>query len=291
MVKNVSFLYSGKDGQLGLCFSQLGPYAKEHDIELIGLGRKELDITDVDQVKRALNIHKPQVFFNFAAYTQVDLAESEPEKAGLVNCLGPAILAQECKKRNILLVHISTDYVFDGTKSGPYTVEDEPNPINVYGKTKLEGERAIAENTDEYLIIRTSWVFSRHGQNFFKTMIRLGKEKDELSIVDDQRGGPTYAPHLARFSFELALKTMQEKKGWGLYHFSGSPFVSWYEFAQAIFIADGKRAPKLNRVTSDKFITKASRPKNSCLQNNLNLSNNLWKEGIQEILEYQSPED
>lgn len=284
MINNLRFLYSGKDGQLGLCFSELAPYAKEHGVEIQGLSRADLDITNLEQIIKALDTYKPDVFFNFAAYTQVDLAETEPEKAKLINSDGPTLLAIECKKRKIPLIHISTDYVFDGAKPEPYTINDQPNPINIYGKTKLSGERGIIDNIDEYLIIRTSWVFSRHGQNFLKTMVRLGKEKEELSIIDDQRGGPTYAPDLARFIFDLALASLENKKGWGLYHYSGLPYVSWYEFAQKIFEYILPPTPSLKRVSSLQYSSKANRPNNSCLMSNHSFGSSHWEKGIQDVL-------
>ena len=228
----MKILITGADGQLGRC---LQDKLQETDYEVVALNRKSMDITDSTAVKDVFEQHKPDVVINAAAYTAVDKAESEPELAFAVNETGPKNLATECNKHHIPIIHISTDYVFDGTKPTPYVETDKTNPQTVYGKSKLAGESAVKANTDRYFIIRTSWVFSEYGNNFVKTMLRIADNKT-LSIVNDQFGGPTCAGDLAKAIIKIVESIRSEKMiNWGIYHLSGFPYTNWYEFACVIF--------------------------------------------------------
>jgi dTDP-4-dehydrorhamnose reductase len=187
-------LITGKNGQVGWELQRvLAPLG-----EVIAIDRKEMDLANPDAIRARIREIKPDIIVNAAAYTAVDKAESEPDLALAVNGIAPGILAEEAKRLGALLVHYSTDYVFDGTKSSPYAEEDSPNPLNVYGKTKLAGERAIAASGADYLILRTSWVYSARGKNFMLTILRLARERDELRIVDDQVGAPTSSIAIAQ---------------------------------------------------------------------------------------------
>lgn len=196
------------------------------------LGHSELDITQPRSIEQALDLYRPDVLINAAAYTAVDKAESEPELARLVNGIAPGLLAQACASRGIGLLHVSTDYVFDGQAATPYAEDAPTGPVSAYGRSKLEGEQAILSALPSAVVLRTSWVFSQFGNNFLKTMLRLGAERAELGIVADQVGGPTYAPHIARVLLDLAARP--DAPG-GIYHFAGEPAVSWHDFAAEIF--------------------------------------------------------
>ncbi|RLM07186.1 dTDP-4-dehydrorhamnose reductase [Gibbsiella quercinecans] len=255
-------LLTGSKGQLGSCFQDRLPagwdvWATDSDT---------LDITDLDKVKQAVAQYQPNVIVNAAAYTAVDKAETEPELAALINATGPKNLALAVKEVGARLVHVSTDYVFDGKVTTPYVETDATNPLGVYGWTKLDGELAVAEVLPEAIIIRTAWVFSEYGNNFVKTMLRLAKDRDTLGIVADQRGCPTYAGDIAQAIIDLLQK---EAEG-GIYHFCGDKEVAWNEFAEAIFAAalkQGKlaRVPRVNAITTEQYPTPAQRPAFSVL--------------------------
>ena len=247
-------------------------------LELIPLSHQELDITQAGSIALALKQHRPDVVINTAAYTAVDKAESEPETAHLINGIAPGLLAAACAERGIALIHVSTDYVFDGLASQPYA-EDAPTcPASIYGQSKLAGEQAVLAALPSSIILRTSWVFSQFGNNFLKTMLRLGRERTELSIVDDQIGGPSYAPHIAQVLLQLAERLCESKQDTGkrqspsgIYHFAGQPSVSWYGFAQEIFDQAVKldllaQAPRLNAISTSQYPTPAKRPAQSSLQ-------------------------
>ncbi|MCW8276824.1 dTDP-4-dehydrorhamnose reductase [Pseudomonas sp. PCH199] len=237
--------------------------------ELIVPGRDQLDLTQPEQIRQQVRNLRPDLIINAAAHTAVDLAEREPQTAFAINALAPGIFAEEAFALGIPLIHYSTDYVFDGRKVGPYTEEDTPNPLGVYGKSKLAGERAITAVQGKYLILRTSWVYSTHGRNFLLTMQRLLQEKPELRIVTDQIGAPTWAGTIANST--LALIERWQAGGpatWGTYHLTAKGETSWFGFAQAICEAlrqQGKPCAKLLPIPSSEYPTPAARPLNSCL--------------------------
>ncbi|WP_233979691.1 dTDP-4-dehydrorhamnose reductase [Pectobacterium versatile] len=255
-------LLTGANGQLGRCFQDRLPA----EWEILATDSAELDITEIEHVERTVKQFKPDAIVNAAAYTAVDKAESEPELAAKINVTGPENLAIVASKQGIRLVHVSTDYVFDGNATEPYREDSATNPLSVYGKTKLAGEQAVAKASSEAIIVRTAWVFSEYGNNFVKTMLRLGKERDALSIVSDQRGCPTYAGDLAQAIISLLEKNAEG----GIYHYCGDKEVSWYEFAQSIFLAalnQGvlEKIPQLNPIRTEQYPTPAHRPANSSL--------------------------
>jgi len=262
---SVRILVTGVNGQVGRAIMAL---KDEYPFELIPISRADWDMAkEPEKATELIEKHQPAIVINPAAYTNVDGAEDDQESAFTVNATAVGELAKACKKANIPMLHVSTDYVFDGTKETPYTEDDPINPINVYGKSKAEGERRVREVLNAHIILRTSWVFSEAGKNFVTTMRRLGKERDELKIVDDQRGGPTSADCIANVLTGIASQYLKgEEIPWGTYHYAGSPVVSWYEFAEAIFEAEAEyHRPKLIPCASTEYPTKAQRPKNSAL--------------------------
>lgn len=250
-------LLTGAQGQLGHCFRDIFP----SNWKLIALNHLQFDITDYSVVDRLLTIYKPEIIVNTAAYTAVDNAEIEQELAYKVNVLGSKNLAIASNKHNVRLFHISTDYVFDGNKKTPYLETDFTNPINIYGKTKRDGELVILENDPSAIIIRTSWLFSEYNNNFVKTMLKLAIEKNEITIVDDQLGNPTYAGDLAKAILDLFKKEIDG----GIYHYCGNVSTTWYLFAKEIFDIALKQGllshiPKISPIHSKDYNTKASRP-------------------------------
>jgi len=241
--------------------------------EVLAHDRNSVDLAIPDQVRAIVRETSPEIILNAAAYTAVDRAESEPELAMAVNGHAPGILAEEALRAGSLLVHYSTDYVFDGSKTKPWSEADTPHPLNVYGASKLAGEEAIQQVGGKYLIFRTSWVYGPHGNNFLRTMLRLGRERDQLSIVDDQYGAPTSSTELARSTRVVvgAVLANQNDTGWeGLYHMTCSGCVSWFGFAKAIFARSAEqleRAPALKAIAASDFHAKAKRPANSVLSN------------------------
>jgi dTDP-4-dehydrorhamnose reductase len=244
--------------------------------EIIGRDRDTVDIAAEDQVRAMVRETSPDLILNAAAYTAVDRAESEREIAMAINAQAPRVLAEEALSRNILLVHYSTDYVFDGSKKGPWTEADEPNPLSVYGESKLAGEVAIREVGGKTLTFRTSWVYGPHGNNFLLTMLRLGRERDRLTIVDDQFGGPTTSIELADVTRTIADAVLSGKYGppdeWaGLYHMTCQGSTTWCGLARAIFSRTenllGFRGPEVDAISSDRYVTAAKRPRNSVLSN------------------------
>jgi dTDP-4-dehydrorhamnose reductase len=244
--------------------------------EIIARDRDTVDLADPDQVRAMVRAAAPDIILNAAAYTAVDRAESELEQAMAVNAKAPGILAEEALRAGALVVHYSTDYVFDGSKESPWIETDKPNPLNVYGASKLAGEEAIQQVGGKYLIFRTSWVYGPHGQNFLLTMLRLGRERESLNIVDDQVGAPTSSIELADATRAIVSGVLAGRFGdasnWaGLYHMTNSGSVSWCVFARAIFeranaLLDGKM-PTVNPIPSSEYPTPARRPKNSVISN------------------------
>jgi len=263
-------LVLGCKGQLGLCLSdQLENTAHE----AIYASRDHLDITDFDATKSQIFETSPDVVINAAAYTAVDKAEEDQEAANLINHLAVANIAVACYELDCWLIHISTDYVFDGSSNVPYKEDDQTNPQGVYGETKLKGEQAIQSSGCRHIIIRTAWVFSEYGNNFLKTMLRLGAELSELRIVGDQIGCPTYAQDIAR-AITMILESLKSKEVSScLYHFSGNFCCSWAEFAQAIFDEALKleviaSKPNVVAISTKEFPTLAKRPARSELSSN-----------------------
>ena len=259
-------LIAGKNGQLGKSIHKLVANTEQTN-DFVFVGREELDLSGADNIISYFNQNNFDIIVNCAAHTVVDKAEEEAVLANQINHLAVAQLAQIAKTQQAKLIHVSTDYVFDGESDKPYTETDETNPINVYGKTKLAGEKALQEiMPTNAIIIRTSWVYSEYGNNFVKTMLRLGKERDELNVVSDQIGSPTYATDLAN----AILDTMQNKafKEVGqetqVYHYSNMGEISWYEFAKEIFELSGIQC-SVSPITTEQYPTPAKRPKNTLM--------------------------
>ncbi len=263
-------LVTGANGQLGQAIQSI--VENYPSIDFVFCSSNDLDITNSDNCKNVFEKHKPQFCINTAAYTAVDKAESEPEKAYLINVIGAKNLAEVCKKQNTILLHISTDFVFDGdnrvTSSGveiPYTEIAIPNPTGVYGQTKLDGEIAIQNTWNKHFVIRTSWVYSQFGNNFMKTMLRLGNEKDELSVVSDQIGTPTNAVDLAEVLLNIIQYCQTEPvEVFGIYNFSNEGQCSWFDFANEIFRLNNIQI-NLKPIPTPAYPTPAKRPKYSVL--------------------------
>ena len=256
-------LVPGKTGQVGSeLLGALAPLG-----EVIALDRGQMDLTNADSIRKAIREAKPGIIVNAAGYTTVDKAEAEPDLAMQVNGVAPGIMAEEAKRIGAILVHYSTDYVFDGERDQPYTEDDTPNPVNIYGKTKLAGERAIEAVGGAYLILRTSWVYSARGTNFVLTILRLARERNELSVVDDQAGSPTWARALAQSTADLLRRTGLIPSHSGVYHLSATGHTSRYEFARAIIrimrelsgIVDGWASVK--PIASEHYPLPARRPR------------------------------
>ena len=263
---------TGADGQVGRAL--LSQFA--NTAELIACNRQSLDLSNLDQIRARIREARPEIIINAGAYTAVDRAESERDLAMTINGQAPGILAEEAKQIGALLIHYSTDYVFDGSKAGPWLEDDLTNPLSVYGASKLLGEEAIRAAGGRYLIFRTSWVYAPEGKNFLLTMLRLGRERDSLNVVDDQIGAPTTAAELARATDEIATDILNSKFGpesnWaGTYHMTCSGAVSWCGFVRAIFerapeLLGGKK-PVVNPIKTSEYPTPAKRPLNSVLSN------------------------
>lgn len=258
-------LVTGASGQLGQALRAIAPdYGK---IAFHFLNSAQANITQKAQLQTVFNTIQPDFCINAAAYTAVDKAESEPEKAQLINVQGAKNLAEVCAESNCTLIHISTDFVFDGNQSVPYKESDPTNPQGVYGRTKREGEQAIESILKQYLIIRTSWLYSEFGNNFMKTMIRLGNEKTSLNVVNDQIGTPTNATDLAETIVKIMEFQSQDptpENQFGTYHFSNEGIASWFDFAKAIF-EKNDIAIDLQPISTSDYPTPAKRPKYSVL--------------------------
>ncbi|MDD1782490.1 dTDP-4-dehydrorhamnose reductase [Enterovibrio sp. ZSDZ35] len=267
----MKLLITGSLGQVGRCLvEQLNSMT---DVEFLALDREELDITDETAVSAVVTSFSPDVIINAAAHTAVDKAEEEIALSYAINRDGPANLAKAADKVGAAMLHISTDYVFAGNKDGEYVESDETGPQGVYGESKLAGEIAVAQACERHIILRTAWVFSEHGGNFVKSMLRLAQSRDTLGIVADQFGGPTYAGDIASALLHIAVAiTKENHTGFGIYHYSGMPHVSWYDFANTIF-AEAKQqgvlttAMTVNPISTADYPTPAKRPANSKLNN------------------------
>ena len=254
-------LITGANGQVGQALIE---NAQQHNIDALAYSKETLDISSETMVAVTLNRYQPDVVINAAAYTNVEQAESSPDLAKAINEDAVGILARACDALNIPLLHISTDYVFDGKKQTPYLETDETAPLSVYGATKLAGEKQLMAFSKKHIILRTSWVFSATGDNFVKTMLRLFRERTEVSVVNDQCGGPTSADAIAKALLKIAMRALEpDFNDWGVYHFSGEPAVSWFDFACAIREACAPEFLKLQQllpIPSTAFPTKATRP-------------------------------
>ncbi len=282
----------GANGQLG---SELLKKGDATDFEIIPLDLPLFDITKCSQVKSIVRKTGASMVINASAHTAVDRAEFEEELAVDINRDGPEYLACACKEAGIPLIHVSTDYVFDGAKMGAYSENDPVCPLGVYGKTKAAGEKKVRENLDRHIILRTAWLYGVDGQNFVKTMLRLGKEKSQINVVSDQVGCPTYAADLANAILEIAA---QIRNGiadcWGTYHYCGKGETSWHGFAEKIFELAGRRIPvkvmKVMPVTTGEYPTPAKRPARSVLDCSLinkkfGICARPWQESLEHMLD------
>lgn len=255
-------LVFGITGQVGNALARSGGAL------IIPVGRADADLSDPGAIRRVIAATDADAVVNAAAYTAVDKAESEPALAQAVNAVAPGAMAEACAARTLPFVHLSTDYVFDGTKAGPYLEDDPVAPVSVYGATKEAGERAVRAAGGRSVVLRTSWVFSDHGANFVKTMLRLADSRPELRVVDDQTGGPTAAADIAAAVGRIAAALRDGAPG-GIYNFSGVPATTWHGFATAIFATrralTGAAAPVIHPITTAEFPTPARRPRNSVL--------------------------
>jgi dTDP-4-dehydrorhamnose reductase len=280
----LKILLLGRNGQVGWELERaLAPLG-----EVKAFDRAGLDLADAPRLAAAVRTLQPEVIVNAAAYTAVDKAESERDAAFAVNATGPRVLAEEAKRIGALLVHYSTDYVFDGAKGSPYVEDDTPNPINVYGASKLAGEEAIRKTGCRHLILRTSWVYGPRGKNFMLTMLRLARERPELRVVDDQIGAPTSSLEIARATAAMLARAMQPPELTGLYHLAASGETSWCGFTRAIF-AQARIATPVQPIPTEEYPTPARRPKNSrldCsrLRDTFGVALAPWEEGLAEAL-------
>lgn len=260
----MKILVVGKDGQVARALREAG------GPEIIALGRPELDLEDAATFAPALRMHAPDLVACVGAYTAVDLAQSEPEKAHRINSEGPGALAQLCARENLPFVHVSTDYVFDGTKAGAYCETDAIAPQSVYGLSKAEGEARVAQAGPRHVIVRTAWVFDASGKNFVRTMLRLARTRPRIGVVADQFGGPTYAPHIAEGIICIARAILRDERPelFGIFHMSAEGSCSWADFAEAIFAqsaARGGPSAIVDRISTADYPTPAKRPGNSRL--------------------------
>ena len=285
-------LLTGANGQVGWELSNRGA---KRGLEILALDRSALDITDQVSVSEEVNRPGVSLVVNAAGYTAVDEAESEPDLAFAVNRDGPADLASACGKAGIPLVHISTDYVFDGQKKGVYLVTDPVSPLSVYGKSKAAGEVEVRKHLKEHFILRTGWVYGVHGHNFVKTMLRLGREREVVQVVTDQYGCPTYAADLAETILRIATQFFEGGQvHWGTYHYCGKGVTSWHGFAEEIFrLASGYASLKVKRVepvSTSEYPTPAQRPASSILDCSVleqifNIHPQPWAESLAQMLE------
>ncbi len=261
-------LVTGANGQLGMELQQLAP--RYPDFDVVFTTRDQLPLEDLSSIERIISQHKPQYFINCAAYTAVDKAESEKDLAYTINATAPGLMAAACKKNNVQFIHVSTDYVFNGRGSSPYKEVDKTDPVNYYGASKLEGEKMVTENDPGAIIIRTAWVYSEFGKNFVKTMIRLMAEREQVGVVSDQYGTPTYAADLAEAimkiisTLETPTRSSPIPTYGGIYHFSNEGHISWYDFAVAIKELTASNC-RVNAIPTAEYPTPAKRPAYSVL--------------------------
>ncbi len=287
----MKILVTGSKGQLG---RELISQGKQLDFEILSFDLPELDITDIIQVEKIFSNSNPALVINAAAYTNVDGAESEKTLACKVNRDGPANLAKACAKAKIPLIHISTDYVFDGRKGTPYLETDPVSPTGVYGKSKEQGEAEVRSHLNQHIILRTAWLYGIHGHNFVKTMLKLGREKKIVKVVADQYGCPTSADDLAEAVLMIADRIRNSSTiKWGTYHYCGHGITTWHKFAETIFEIsreyDSMEIPKVEPVTTAEYPTKAKRPAFSALDcsliyKNLGISAKPWQKSLKRTI-------
>ena len=284
-------LVTGSNGQVGF---ELCRIAEKSEHEWLCLDRSGLDITSEVEVDKVVTRFKPNIVINAAAYTAVDKAETEKNIALSVNAYGPMYLAQACQRVGAALLHISTDYVFSGNSDKPYSEDDDVEPTGHYGVSKLKGEHLVAEYCERHIILRTSWVFGVHGNNFVKTMLRLSKDLNTISVVADQYGAPTSAKGIARTLVFIISQIKEKEIDWGIYHYSGFPYTTWYGFAKKIF-DDAYKSGLIEKQMIVKAIktidypTPAKRPANSRLDNtkisqNFSILPDNWKSNIKQSI-------
>lgn len=288
-------LITGGRGQVGYCLTkQLPEYGSN---TVLSLDKEDLDITNQDAVKAMVHEFKPTIIINAAAHTAVDRAEEEVELSYAINRDGPKYLAEAAQEVGAAILHISTDYVFEGIKEGEYLETDMTNPQGIYGASKLAGEEAVISACEKHIVLRTAWVFGEHGSNFVKTMLRLGADRDELSIVGDQYGGPTYAGDIANALISIAKRISKDESiEYGIYHYSGFPYVSWFQFADAIFDEAVDKGvltdkPKLTSIKTVQYPTPAKRPSNSRMsikkiKDSFFIEPSDWREALKNIKAY-----
>lgn len=292
----MKFLLTGKNGQVGFELQRaLAPLG-----QVVAVDHAECDLADPEAIRRLVQATRPDIIINPAAYTAVDKAESEPDLAYAINAMAPQVIGEAAKSIGALVIHYSTDYVFDGTKQGAYRESDQPNPKSIYGKSKLAGEQALQNSGAKQLIFRTSWVFGAHGNNFAKTMLRLAAERDSLNVVADQYGAPTSAALLADVTAQI-IGRFQRSGGadipYGLYHLVAGGLTSWHAYAQTVIaaaLAAGRPiilSPyNINAISSDEYPLPAPRPANSHLdtrklQEAFGLVLPAWQSGLDHVLQ------
>ena len=287
----MNILITGAKGQLG---TELLRQSTDRGFSAFPVDLPEVDITSSDPVRAAIHDAGASLVINCAAYTQVDMAESQEMLAYKVNSLGPAILAHVCSEAKIPLIHISTDFVFDGRQQTPYLETDPASPISVYGKSKAAGDAVVEKILNRHIILRTAWLYALHGQNFVRTILKLGAERDTVKVVSDQLGCPTCAVDLAETLLTLAeaIRT-QGEIAWGTYHYCGKGVISWHEFAQAILdIAKpyiSLKTSQVDPITTDQYPTPAKRPTYSVLncekiQNEFGIYPKPWRESLEKMI-------
>ena len=286
-------LVTGSNGQLGMELQQLA--AADPSVQFIFTNRSDFPLDDFDAINNFITVNQPQYFINCAAYTAVDKAESEKELAYKINAESAGVIAGACKANNVQLIHISTDYVFNGMGSTPYKEDDATDPVNFYGSSKLEGEKKVMQLSPGSIIIRTSWVYSEFGKNFVKTMLRLMADKEQVSVVNDQSGTPTYAADLAEAILKI-ISTLENPTHHspltthsGIYHFSNEGHITWYDFAVAIKELSGSPCI-VNPISTSQFPTAAKRPFYSVLdktkiQQTFGVKVNNWKTSLAVCME------
>lgn len=291
----MKILVTGSNGQVGSCLVK--QLTELSEIECLAVDRDQLDITDRDAVNKLVNEFKPDAIINAAAHTAVDKAEQEVELSYAINRDGPKFLAQSANRVGATILHISTDYVFAGDKVGEYVETDAVAPQGIYGQSKLAGELAVAAACPRHIIMRTAWVFCETGNNFVKTMLRLAQSRDELGVVADQFGGPSYAGDIAAALITMAQSLYNGNHDYGIYHFAGMPHVSWHQFASNIFNKANEqgilnKVMRVNAITSDQYPTPAKRPANSKLdcqkiEQTFGIQPSDWQTALKNLASYQ----
>jgi len=287
----MKLLIIGSKGQLG---SELEIECKRNEFSYLGLDLPEFNITDPFQVEKTFTDFKPSIVINASAYTNVDKAETEQEIAFAVNSDGPANLAVSCDKNRIPIIHISTDYVFDGTKGQPYAESDTVSPLGVYGKSKEQGESKLRSILTRHIILRTSWLYGTYGNNFVKTMLKLGKEKEIIKVVSDQYGCPTCAADLSEAVVDISKQITQNLEiAWGTYHYCGLGITTWHEFAKEIFKIAGQyqnyKVSSVEAITTAQYPTRAKRPPFSALdcsmiKNRFGINTKPWQKSLEKTI-------